>query len=60
MNEDQKGFSYKVICDKTNNTPEDVENGVVNADIIITYHKPIDELPLPPIFSHSTGAPDAL
>ena len=49
MNEDQKGFSYKVICDKTNNTPEDVENGVVNADIIITYHKPIDELPLPPI-----------
>ena len=28
--------SYKVICDETNNTPEDVENGVVNVDIIFT------------------------
>ena len=26
-------YTYKVVCDETNNTPEDVENGVVNADI---------------------------
>jgi len=26
--------SYKVICDETNNTPEDAENGVVNVDIV--------------------------
>jgi hypothetical protein len=29
--------SYKVICDETNNTPEDIENGVVNVTIILTY-----------------------
>ena len=38
--------SYKVICDETNNTLEDAENGVVNVDIIITHHKTIDKLPL--------------
>jgi hypothetical protein len=26
--------SYKVICDETNNTPEDIENGVVNVTIL--------------------------
>ena len=26
--------SYKVICDETNNTPEDAENGMVNVTII--------------------------
>jgi hypothetical protein len=31
--------SYKIICDETNNTPEDAENGMVNVDIIITPHK---------------------
>jgi hypothetical protein len=36
--------SYKIICDETNNTPEDAENGVVNVDIIITPHKTIDEI----------------
>jgi len=38
--------SYKIICDETNNTLEDAENGVVNVDIIITHHKTIDKLPL--------------
>jgi len=38
--------SYKVICDETNNTLEDAENGVVNVDIIITHPKTIDKLPL--------------
>jgi hypothetical protein len=28
---------YKVICDETNNTPEDIENGVVNATIEIEF-----------------------
>jgi hypothetical protein len=36
--------SYKVICDETNNTLEDAENGVVNVDIIITHHKTIDKI----------------
>jgi hypothetical protein len=38
--------SYKIICDETNNTLKDAENGVVNVDIIITHHKTIDKLPL--------------
>jgi hypothetical protein len=38
--------SYKIICDETNNTLEDAENGVVNVDIIITHPKTIDKLPL--------------
>ena len=25
--------SYKVICDETNNTPEDAENGIVNVRV---------------------------
>jgi len=29
--------SYKVICDETNNTPEDVENGVVNVNIVFPF-----------------------
>ena len=38
--------SYKVICDETNNTPEDAENGMVNVDIIITQYKTIDQISL--------------
>jgi hypothetical protein len=26
--------NYKIICDETNNTPEDIENGVINLTII--------------------------
>jgi len=26
--------NYKIICDETNNTPEDIENGVINITII--------------------------
>jgi hypothetical protein len=29
------GVGYRVICDETNNTPQDIENGVVNATIIL-------------------------
>ena len=36
--------SYKVICDETNNTPEDAENGMVNVDII--PYKTIDQISL--------------
>ena len=46
LNKIRKGCSYKIICDETNNTLEDAENGVVNVDIIITHHKTIDKLPL--------------
>jgi hypothetical protein len=34
--------SYKVICDETNNTLEDAENGVVNVTII--PYKTIDKI----------------
>jgi hypothetical protein len=46
MTDEQFERSYKIICDETNNTLEDAENGVVNVDIIITHHKTIDKLPL--------------
>lgn len=26
--------NYKIICDETNNTPQDIENGVINLTII--------------------------
>ena len=29
------GVGYRVICDDTNNTPRDIENGVVNATVIL-------------------------
>ena len=46
LNKIRKECSYKIICDETNNTLEDAENGVVNVDIIITHPKTIDKLPL--------------
>jgi hypothetical protein len=35
----------KVVCDDSNNTPEDIDNGVVNVDIygtVISFHDKID------------------
>jgi hypothetical protein len=29
------GTNSKVICDETNNTPQDIENGVVNVTVIL-------------------------
>jgi hypothetical protein len=26
--------NYRIICDETNNTPEDIENGVINLTVI--------------------------
>lgn len=37
-----KRFNFdKVVCDETNNTKEDIENGVVNVDI---YGVVVDEI----------------
>lgn len=35
---------HKVVCDETNNTPEDAENGVVNVDIYGEIISPIEEI----------------
>lgn len=40
-----KYIFHKVVCDETNNTPEDIDNGIVNADIygeVITPRDKID------------------
>ena len=29
--------NYKIICDETNNTPQDIENGVINVTICEVY-----------------------
>jgi hypothetical protein len=34
--------NYKIIYDETNNTPEDIENGVVN--ITVMYYKSLDRI----------------
>ena len=41
---------YKVVCDETNNTPQDIENGIINADVCIIKHKPLIQIDfvLPP------------
>lgn len=31
---DQKGMYFEVVCDKTNNSPEDIEQGKINIDVV--------------------------
>jgi S-adenosylmethionine hydrolase len=39
-----KYIFHKVVCDKTNNTQEDIENQVVNVDIYGEIISPIEEI----------------
>ncbi len=35
------GFATEVVCDNSNNTPEDIDNNSMNVDLYITHKLPI-------------------
>lgn len=44
----RKVLSYKVVCDSTNNSPKDLENCTINADIYLQDFPVVIEIPLQP------------
>lgn len=39
---------FKVVCDETNNTPKDIEEGRMNVDVYIYEHKTLDNIIIHP------------
>lgn len=40
---------FKVVCDETNNTQDDIEQGRINVDVYIYKHKNLYEITIDPV-----------